>query len=116
MVRNWEVLYDQGGRVLEGGQLRIVCLLAGDVGHADGSRAGQRGHRVDPGDCVSDRVERARDMRDPAGVLQDEVHVALFSQRVIGGVAGFEGEDKGLVVCEDLEVTSFEEWHEVAHG
>ena len=55
-------------------------------------------------------------MRNPAGVLQDEVHVALFSQRVVGGVAGFESEDKRLVVCEYLEVTSFEEWHEVAHG
>ena len=38
------------------------------------------------------------------------------SRRVIGGVTGFEGEDKWFVVCEDLEITSFEELYQVAHG
>ena len=44
------------------------------------------------------------------------IHVTLFSESVIDRVAGLGGEDKGLMVNDDLEVTSFGEGHEVSNG
>ena len=55
-------------------------------------------------------------MGDPAGVLQDQVHVTLLAERMIGRAVGSQREDQRLVVGEDLEVAALEERHEVPHG
>ena len=62
------------------GQVRICALRLRDVGDAQEVSAGRRSHRVDSGDCVGHWVERARDMNDIGGVLEDEIRVALFSK------------------------------------
>ena len=49
-------------------------------------------------------------------MLQYDIHVMLYLERVIISVAGFEGEDQGLVVGDDLVVAFFDEEHEASHG
>ena len=55
-------------------------------------------------------------MGNPGGMLQDQVHVALLTERVVGCAAGSEGEHQGLVVGQDLEVSAFQERQEVTNG